>query len=1288
MNFARSIEALKGWRKAPGETAHAIFAALCGDLSPGKVVPDVRPIATHPDDPIFRPLSHLSWWGGDSRAQLTDFTGHRTGLLLDTDYDVAWLDVALGTGVGPARMPDPTLRAFHEECIRGLGGEDLALVGRLRDALVLFVTVHGKGMAVPDLYVAGPAHDATGGDYLIGVLPLRLSKAVAGAAGDVAAASAYLAKLQGLARGAGPGQWRSMFGTTGEVREVFRKQMAERLARLMVLLEDTVGRRADEQGLVALREAATLLVFRLMFLMELEGRRGLLYQPGMRPLDRLSLFELADTETARRRKDSLLVRLQELTEHIRKGTGGVALSGASIFDNAPNDNFDPAVTAWLDDFDKKARRSSVELRDAWHDALASIGPLVTGQVEVYSQGAPVTSAVGLGGSEHVQRVLGDVYEQILAMSPKRDRNGSPILVAEGSEGKNERKTLAAHYTPEGMVIEMVRPLVGVLFRDAWARSHTEPVTYRKSLLDLHVVDPAMGSAHFLTVVALEIAKELAWVDVFGCPQPETHFEMLQNRDPWAGVEKALNLKDKLRGYLPEVVRRCCYGVDIKPLACELGKLALWLFTMTAEPEERPALTFVDGNVRSGDSLVGVTWKDAVAILRERLDWDPARRDTLFGSKLSDLRKELEEVSAEIRAASGDLREWLVLHGETANDLPGDDHLLRQRGLKKMHEKVQEIRWAYDLAVLALWYPTPAELLRCLHDVAPDARLLPRDAEKLVWGDLMMGEGIYTKRARDCARASVRALAKTHRAFHWELEFPDVMDGRKFDGVVANPPFRGDRDLKDAIGEPCKDYLRTRFTDGVVLDHASFFVLRYDELAGDRGVIGTLATNTLAQGKNRRLGLKPLLMEPRNNWIFRAVRNRPWPGEAAVFICAVHIARPTLPRSTPMMVSPEYDDDGNLLRERIDAVPSGRISSYLDGFAETDPENLMSMSDSIAQQGMQHMGPFECEVDFLRKVPKRERAALRAYLDNKDVQQQPEPIAPRLLIDVYDALVDAELVDAETSATSQLRWLEKNLPTLVVEMKRQRGLGVKSSDRERWWMFHRTRADLRKAWEGLDQVLLIGRHVKVFSPALVPMVDPVHQLRICPSDALVVVVADSLAFTAVLSSFPCELHVRRSCSTIKTDLRVTPTEAFPGYPLPWAASWSKEKRRPVALPPPVSIDALLVKPMQAVVALRRSLLAGKDRAKLPTDRRPGGPTDLYNLYDNPDVKFPVIAELRALHVALTDAVLQGYGWHEDGPDGPPLRLEWGFDRPWIDGTTRYVPNAAGRQELVVRLAGCG
>ena len=61
------------------------------------------------------------------------------------------------------------------------------------------------------------------------------------------------------------------------------------------------------------------------------------------------------------------------------------------------------------------------------------------------------------------------------------------------------------------------------------------------------------------------------------------------------------MKSRLKRY---VVERCLYGVDLNPLAVELGKLALWVETMDRElPFE-----FLEHKLKVGNSLVGC-WFD-------------------------------------------------------------------------------------------------------------------------------------------------------------------------------------------------------------------------------------------------------------------------------------------------------------------------------------------------------------------------------------------------------------------------------------------------------------------------------------------------------------------------------------------------------------------------------------------------------------------------------------------------------------------------------------------------------
>jgi hypothetical protein len=58
------------------------------------------------------------------------------------------------------------------------------------------------------------------------------------------------------------------------------------------------------------------------------------------------------------------------------------------------------------------------------------------------------------------------------------------------------------------------------------------------------------------------------------------------------------------GFRRTVAQRCLYGVDINPMAVQLGRLSLWLATLAAD---RP-LTFLDHRLRPGNSLVGA-WRE-------------------------------------------------------------------------------------------------------------------------------------------------------------------------------------------------------------------------------------------------------------------------------------------------------------------------------------------------------------------------------------------------------------------------------------------------------------------------------------------------------------------------------------------------------------------------------------------------------------------------------------------------------------------------------------------------------
>jgi type I restriction-modification system DNA methylase subunit len=195
------------------------------------------------------------------------------------------------------------------------------------------------------------------------------------------------------------------------------------------------------------------------------------------------------------------------------------------------------------------------------------------------------------------RHLGTIFEQLLAFQLAEDGEGKLTLVQAGG-----RKATGAYFTPDHIVDDIVeRTLAPILDRRSREVADAGLTGKRafERLLDLHVLDPAMGSGHFLVGAAAYIARRIA-------------------NDPSYDAEHSLI---DLQGLVAE---RCLYGVDVNPMAVEIARLALWLSTVRAD---RP-LRFLP-NLRHGNSLVSC---DLAVLLDEQTD--------LFAPELSARAREM------------------------------------------------------------------------------------------------------------------------------------------------------------------------------------------------------------------------------------------------------------------------------------------------------------------------------------------------------------------------------------------------------------------------------------------------------------------------------------------------------------------------------------------------------------------------------------------------------------------------------------------------------------------------
>ena len=335
--------------------------------------------------------------------------------------------------------------------------------------------------------------------------------------------------------------------------------------------------------------------------------------------------------------------------------------------------------------------------------------------------------------------------------------------------KGERRATGSYYTPNRIVDYIVESSVGPLCKQVDARLRAEiaaaenahadaPADRKRELakalqglkenyddrvLALRILDPAMGSGHFLLQACQFLAEEIA-----------TH---PYAADPTIGA--SLPSESAITFWKRRVVERCLFGVDKNPLAVELAKLALWLETVSTDQP----LTFLDHHLRHGNSLVGAGV--------EELDTLPST-GLLFQNAVS------KQVYAKLPAMLAPLAEIRAMPSNTTAEVKAKDKTYRQvfDKVRRPFLKVAHL-WAATFYLPQDKHPNPKEYQSVLDVLGNPVKLAKLTEEP--W----------------FAAALARAEQPDAVFFHWELEFPEVFygeNGRRpdagFDGIIGNPPY--------------------------------------------------------------------------------------------------------------------------------------------------------------------------------------------------------------------------------------------------------------------------------------------------------------------------------------------------------------------------------------------------------------------------------------------------------------------------------------------------------------------
>ena len=534
-------------------------------------------------------------------------------------------------------------------------------------------------------------------------------------------------------------------------------------------------RKPSQAELDELRELSLTYLYRLLFILKAEAQNLL----PMRNEKGAATPYAANHST-----QSLFLRLKNLSPTERRNSERLFLNMKSLFEAIDKgrdypDFSIPAYNGGLFDSEKHVRLDRLKLFD---DTLFDILKFLIYTGDSYDTPIPY--------EDLDVRDLGDIYEGLLE---QRLFHHQPVAAHEPSDirlanKKGERKASGSYFTPD--------PVVDYLCRKAIQPKLDACGCDPLKILELKILDPAMGSAHFLVKSIDIIASHLTL-----------------NCDPIDEGAPDDNSDREFAYWKEKVAEKCVYGVDYNPMAVELAKVSIWLHTTSAG---RP-LSFLDHHLKVGNSLIGApVAKLNTPSLKSKMTkqgavWAPATRKPEEQGKAKKGKK--RNIVAE---AEGIYQMELPLPIDTSlmsgivksireivDRIETDGGDVKRKG--KDYTEFVERRIAAHKLLADLWcaqwlifdpeqdavmaYESPSGLYAKVREICG----LRDDSQRLAELDKLANDPIIQK-LRNAVRSGFgpRPLA----FFHWQFEFPEVAfdatgnqrSGFGFDIVLGNPPW--------------------------------------------------------------------------------------------------------------------------------------------------------------------------------------------------------------------------------------------------------------------------------------------------------------------------------------------------------------------------------------------------------------------------------------------------------------------------------------------------------------------
>jgi hypothetical protein len=782
---------------------------------------------------------------------------------------------------------------------------------------------------------------------------------------------------------------------------------------------------------------------------------------------------------------------------------------------------------------------------------------------------------------------------------REDDFGSLLIIHPGviyvTRGSDRRST-GTHYTPPSLTEPIVQyslePLVYVGPSEGKPKEEWILKSPRE-ILALKLCDMTMGSGAFLVqacrylaerlVEAWEIAERANPGKILATPEGD-----FSEGDPSERIIPA-DAAERIAIARRYVADRCLYGVDINPMAVEMAKLSLWLITLQ---RDRP-FSFLDHALKSGDALVGVTALSQV----ENFSLRPGEWQVTFAT--ANLFRYVEEASKKRRELEA---------------LPSNDYAdieTKSRLYADAEVATAKLKAIADCLI--------AFELRGLNGDAYDQGRTD-EGEKLQL--LMKHDADAEIRTTTYSQSELSRVAgenlQGRSTFHWPVEFPEVFERGGFDAFVGNPPYMGGQKITRNFSTEYRNFLIRSIADGTTgsADLCAYFFLRGLRLLSRNGILGLVATSSMAEGDTREVALDRLdFLEA---VLFRAAESEPWPGYASVTY-------------TPLWVTKsKWNGQYTLNDRRVRAI----TSSLKEPRTVEGKPFALAVNGSKSFQGPIVLGSgfylTRSEAELLIQNDPKNKDVIFPYLIGEDANSRPDYSPSRFVINFRDWPLE------------QAQRFPDAYSIVLTKVKPERDTNKRKTRREKWWQYAEKATGLYLAMKPLKRVLFHAFTSKylgfVFSPTDVVFAGP-H----------VVLCLDEMEHFALLQSSIHEVWWREHTSYSLALARYTPSDCFETFPFPEICNQLRHLG-------------------ETYYQLRLQI----------TTSRQEGLTDTYNRFHNRGEVSADIAQLRALHMEMDQAVAGVYGWND-------LDLGHGF-HPTRQGERFTISESARNQvlELLLKL----